>query len=129
GKAREVQIFRAKGKIVAVIGNDLHDLPALRSADVSFLLAGGSLAPSDEVKLDFEIPTLESLLAIRKAAVNVARVLKVNRWLALLSWVVLVPPAIISALESPPIPFHPLAAVAGVAVFSVIILVNSLKVR
>ena len=129
GKAREVQIFRAKGKIVAVIGNDLHDLPALRSADVSFLLAGGSLAPSDEVKLDFEIPTLESLLAIRKAAVNVSRVFKVNRWLALLSWVVLMPPAIMSALESPPIPWHPLAAVAGVAVFSVIILVHSLRIK
>ena len=129
GKAREVQIFRAKGKIVAVIGNDIHDLPALKSADVSFLLAGGSLQPSDDVKLDFEIPTLESFLAIRAAATKVAHVLKVNRWLALLSWVVLMPPAIMSALESPPIPFHPLAAVAGVTIFSVIILVNSLRTR
>lgn len=127
GKAREVQIFRAKGKIVAVIGNDLHDLPALKSADVSFLLAGGSLKPSEDVKLDFEIPTLESFLSIREAAVNIAKTIKVNRWLAVLSWVVLVPPAIMSAMETPPIPFHPLAAVAGVVIFSTIILMNSFK--
>lgn len=127
GKAREVQIFRAKGKIVAVIGNDLHDLPALKSADVSFLLEGGSLKPSEDVKLDFEIPTLDSFLSIREAAVNIAKTIKINRWLAVLSWVVLMPPAIMSAMETPPIPFHPLAAVAGVAIFSTIILMNSFK--
>lgn len=129
GKSREVQIFRAKGKIVAVIGNDVHDLPALKSGDVSFLLSGGSLSSSDEVKLDFEIPTLESFLAIRKTALNVVRTLKTNRRLALLSWVVLVPLAVLSALESPPIPFHPLMIVAGVIIFNAIILANSLRTK
>jgi len=129
GKAREVQIFRAKGKIVAVIGNDEHDLPALKSADVSFLLAGGSLKASDDVKLDFEIPTLESFLSVREVMLSVAKVLKVNRWLALASWVVLIPPALFTALETPPIPWHPLASLAGVIIFSTIILVNALRTR
>lgn len=129
GKAREVQIFRAKGKIVAVIGNDEHDLPALKSADVSFLLAGGSLKASDDVKLDFEIPTLESLLSVRDAALKVAKVLKVNRRLALASWVVLIPPALFTVLETPPIPWHPLASLAGVILFSIIILINALRTR
>ena len=129
GKAREVQIFRAKGKLVAVIGNDEHDLPALKNGDVSFLLAGGSLNPSAENKFDFEIPTLESFLAVREVALKVVRTLKINRIIALVSWLVLVPPAIMSALESPPIPWHPLAAVAGVIVFSIIILVNSFRTR
>ena len=127
GKAREVQIFRAKRKIIAVIGNDEHDLPALKSSDVSFFLAGGSLNPSDENKFDFEILTLENFLAVREVALNVVKTLKTNRIIALLSWIVLVPPAIMSALENSPIPFHPLAAVAGVIIFSAIILVNTLR--
>ena len=129
GKAREVQIFRAKGKIVAVIGNDEHDLPALKSADVSFLLAGGSLNPSNENELDFEIPKLESFLAVRETALKVLKVLKVNRWIALLSWIILVPPSIVTALENSPIPWHPLASLAGVIIFSIIILANSLRTR
>ena len=127
GKSREVQIFRAKGKIVAVIGNDIQDALALKNSDVSFLLAGGSLAPSDENKFDFEIPSLESFLSVREVALKVAKTLKTNRLLALASWIILVPPAIMSALDNPPIPFHPLAAAAGVIIFSAIILTNSLR--
>ena len=127
GKAREVQIFRAKGKVVAAIGTDAHDLPALKNADVSFLLAGGSLNPTDDAKLDFEIPKLESFLAVKATALNVSKTLKINRLIALMSWIILVPPAIMTALENSPIPWHPLAAVVGVVIFSAIILANSLR--
>lgn len=131
GKAREVQIFRAKGNIVAVIGNDVHDLSALLSADVSFLLTGGSLKSEEltDFKLDFELPTLDSFLLVRENACKVVRVLKLNRQLALASWIVLVPPALMTVLDKPPIPFHPLMAVAGVAIFSALILANSLRTR
>ncbi len=129
GKAREVQIFRAKGKIVAVIGNDIQDLPALTAADVSLLLEGGSLKSSDETKFDFELPTLESFLAVKEIAFKVVKTLKINRLLAASSWILLVPPALLSALETPPITWHPLASAAGVAIFSVIILTNSIRTR
>lgn len=129
GKSREVQIFRAKGNHVAVIGNDFHDLPALMCADASFLLAGGSLQPSDEVKLDFEIPTLESFLAVRKIATEVVGVLKFNRGLASASWIILLPLAIMSALEKSPVPFSPITAAAGVGIFSAIIFLNSLRTK
>lgn len=129
GKAREVQIFRAKGKIVAAIGTDIQDLPALQAADVSILLAGGTLKPSDDVKLDVEIPTLRNFLTVRNLALKVARVGNVNRLLAQVSWLMLLPLALSTALESPPIPFNPLMAAAGVAVFGALILANSLRMR
>ena len=129
GKAREVQIFRAKGNLVAVIGNDPHDLPALLSADVSFFIRNDESTIGDDVALDVEIPTLESFLTVREVALKVISVLKLNRRLALASWIVLVPPALMTALDKPPIPFHPLAAVAGVAIFSAIILTNSLRTK
>ncbi len=128
GKAREVQIFRAKGKVVAAIGTDSHDLPALKNADVSFLIRNEELGiRNDDAKLDFEIPKLESFLAVKATALNVSKTLKINRLVALLSWIILVPPAIMTALENPPIPWHPLAAVVGVVIFSAIILANSLR--
>ena len=131
GKAREVQIFRAKGNIVAVIGTDKNDLPALISSDISFMLAGGSLKSEelDDITLDFELPTLESFLSVREIARKLINVLKLNRRLALMSWIVLVPPALLTVLENPPIPFHPLMAVAGVAIFSALILMNSLRMK
>ena len=128
GKAREIQIFRAKGKVVAAIGTDIQDLLALKTADVSFLLKGGSLETAEE-KLDFEIPTLEKFLTAREIALKVSKVLKINRWLALLSWIVLVPPAILSALETPLVNFNPVMSAFGVAIFSAIILTNSLRLR
>ena len=129
GKSREVQIFRAKGNHVAVIGNDFHDLPALMCADASFLLAGGSLQPSDDVKLDFEIPTLESFLPVRKVALKVVGVLKFNRWIALASWIILLPLAIMSALEKSPVPFSPITAAVGVIICAAIIFLNSLRTK
>ena len=127
GKVREVQIFRAKGKTVAALGNDEHDLPALKNSDVAFLLEGGSLNSSDENKFDFEISSPENFLAVREIAFKVAKTLKVNRLIASASWIILVPPAIMSALENPPIPWHPLASAVGVIIFSAIILANSLR--
>ena len=82
-----------------------------------------------DVKFDFEIPLLENFLTVQEISCKVAKILKVNRWLALLSWAVLIPPAILSALENPPVPFNPLMAALGVAIFGVIIAANSLRIR
>lgn len=130
GKAREVQVFRARSKVVAVIGSDVQDLPALKNADVSFLLEGGSLKSEEaEDKADFELSTTESFLTLKELSLKVVNVLKLNRRIALASWVVLMPPAFLSVLEASPIPFHPLAAAAGVVLFSAIILANSLRMK
>ena len=131
-KAREVQIHRAQGHNVAVIGNEFHDLPALVNADVSVLLKDGSMVDINEnaeIQIDFEIPTLEKFLLAREIALRAVKLVKQNRKIAYLSWIVLVPPAMMMILENPPVPFHPLAAVAGVLVFVVIILANSMRIN
>ena len=129
-KAREVQIFRAKGRNVAVVANEFHDLPALVNADVSVLVNNGSanfLNDNSEIKMDFEIPAPEKFLVIREIAIRAANLIKLNRRIAYLSWVVLVPPAVLQVLEKPPIYFPPIAAIAGVLTFATIILANSFR--
>ena len=125
GKAREIQIFRAKGRVIAAIGTDLQDLLALKTSDVSFLLTDGENEPPEEIKADFEIPTLESFLTVREISLKVSKILKINQRLAILAWIVLVPPAILSALGIFPVIFNPIMALAGVLIFSAIILLNS----
>ena len=129
-KAREVQIQRAQGHNVAVIGNEFHDLPALVNADVSFLLKDNStvaLNENAEIQIDFEIPTLEKFLICREIALRAVNLVNLNRKIAYLSWIIFVPPAVMMCLENSPIPFHPIAAVAGVLVFVVLILINSMR--
>lgn len=131
-KAREVQIYRAKGHTVAVIANEFHDLPALVNADVSFLLTDGSpsfLNEDSDIKPDFEIDSLEKFLLLHGISLRAIKLIKTNRKLAYLSWILLVPPAMLSALENSPVPFHPLVSVAGVLIFTGIILVNSLRMN
>jgi len=128
-KAREVQIYRAKGHTVSVIGTDFHDLPALINADVSVFLKSDSVINLNEgeMKFDFEMPTLEKFLICREISLRAVNVIKQNKKIAYLSWFVLVPPALMMILENSPIPFHPIAAVAGVLIFSVAILINSMR--
>lgn len=126
GKSREIQVFRARGKTVAAIGTDLQDLPSILTADVSFLLAGGSLKEI-QPEIDFAIPNLESFLMLREISLKTVKILKINRLIALLSWLILVPPAILSAFKA--IPFNPIGATIGVVIFSVIILANTLRIK
>lgn len=124
GKSREVQIFRAKGNHVAVIGSDFNDLPALANADVSFLLAGGNLNANEinNMKIDFELPTLDNFLVVREISFKVAEILKLNRRLALAAWIFSIPLVIIAN-------FNPLAAVICLILFGAAILINSLRIK
>ena len=130
-KAREVQIFRAKGNNVAVIANEFHDLPALINADVSFLLKDGSfvLNQSGGVQIDFEITTLEKFLIVREISLKAVDLIKTNKKVAYASWILLLPLALTTIMQNPPIPFHPIASVAGVLIFSALILSNSLRMK
>ena len=128
GKAREVQLMRAHGKYVAMIGKDVVDLPAMINADTSVLLTGNSLRLVDEqIHIDFEIERLGQFLELLKIAKKVKETVTLNRRLAYLSWVLLIPPALMMLLEHPPIPFNPLFAAIGMLIFIILILTNSLK--
>ena len=77
--------------------------------------------------MDFEIPVPEKFLVIREIAIRAAKLIKLNRRIAYLSWIILVPPAILQVMEKPPIYFPPIAAIAGVLTFATIILANSFR--
>ena len=130
GKAREVQLMRAHGKYVAMIGKDVVDLPAMINADTSVLLTSNNLKlVDDQIHIDFEISKLEQFLELLKIAKRISETVQQNRRLAYLAWVLLIPPSLMMMLENPPIPFNPLFAAVGMLIFIILILANSLRVK
>ena len=132
-KAREVQILRAKKQHVAMIGNEFYDWSAMLTADVSIVLKDGAMTPLTEdsdIKPDFEIPTLHKFFTLREIALYAQQLIKQNRIVSYLTMAILTPLAIMLALfENPPINFNPTMAVAGITLATVIIIVNSLRMR
>ncbi len=130
-KAREVQILRAKKQIVAVLGDEKKDLPALYAADVSIFLKD-EFAESEgksEAVTDFEIPALEKFLTLREIALYAVKLIRTNRRISYLAMLILLPAALTMVLDESPLPFefHPFMAGAGVLVAVVLIFVNSLR--
>ena len=132
-KAREVQILRAKKQNVAMIGNEIHDLNAMFTADVSIILKDGAMTPLTEdsdVKPDFEIPSLHKFFTLREVSIYAKKIIKQNLILSYLTILILTPPAIMLAFwEHMPITFSPAIAASGVFLTITLIFVNSLRMR
>ena len=131
GKAREIQLMRAHGKFVAMIGKNVEDLPGMLNADVSILIRDEASLKliDDQIHIDFEIDHLEQFLKLRKIAERVKELISQNKKLAYLSWLLLIPPALMMMLENSPIPFNPLFAAIGVVIFALLIVANSFRMR
>ena len=130
GKAREVQLMRAHGKFVVMIGKDVLDVPALLNADVSMLLRSKELnLIANDIHIDFEIDNLQQFLELRKIAEKVREIVKQNQRLAYFSWGLMIPPSLLLLMESPPIQFNPIFATIGVIIFSGLIIANSLQMK
>jgi Cu+-exporting ATPase len=131
-KAREVQILRAKKQNVAMLGNEIHDLPAMFTADVSLILRDSETATITEdsdIKPDFEISTLHKFFTLREVALYAVNLIKWNRRISYLSMFLLTPPAVMMTLENPPVQFSPAIAASGVTVTALLIFFNSLRMR
>ncbi len=91
------------------------------------------VAETNDVKIyetaDIEIPTLKKFFTVIKVTLRAAELIKLNRYITYLSWIVMVPLAIMNALPNPPFNFNPIIAIVGVIICAVLILINSLRMR
>ena len=84
---------------------------------------------SIEDKVDMEIPTPKKFLTVRKIALRAVELITLNKKIAYLSWVVLVPLALMNTLQDPPIKLGPIEILCGVIVFSLMIIFNSMRMK
>ena len=99
------------------------------ATDTTTTAADTTAAQVTYEEADIEIPKLKKFLSVREIALKAADLIKTNRKITYLSWIILVPAALMNTLAEPPIIFEPIMAICGVAICALLIMLNSLRMR
>lgn len=122
GKADVVKRYQAEGQCVAMIGDGINDSPALAQADVGVSIASGTDIAMETAAITLLNSDLRQvLLAIRLSRATL-RTIKSNLAWAFGYNVVMVPLAIAGVMS-------PMLAAAAMALSSVSVMTNSLRLR
>ncbi|HLJ32524.1 MAG TPA: HAD-IC family P-type ATPase, partial [Ktedonobacteraceae bacterium] len=128
-KANQVKRLQEQGLIVAFAGDGINDAPALVQADAGIAMGTGTdiaMEASDITLVKGNLKSVATALALSRATM---RIIKQNLFWAFAYNVILIPMAILS----PIIPFlrenAPIFAAAAMALSSVTVVSNSLRLR
>ncbi len=128
-KAKQVKLLQEQGLVVAFAGDGINDAPALVQADAGIAMGTGTdiaMEASDITLVKGNLKSVATALALSKATL---RTIKQNLFWAFAYNVVLIPTAVLSPL----IPFlrenAPIFAAAAMALSSVTVVSNSLRLR
>ncbi|GCE03417.1 heavy metal translocating P-type ATPase [Dictyobacter aurantiacus] len=128
-KANQVKRLQEQGMLVAFAGDGINDAPALVQADAGIAMGTGTdvaMEASDITLVKGNLKSIATALALSQATL---RTIKQNLFWAFAYNVILIPTAILSPL----IPFlkeqAPIFAAAAMALSSVTVISNSLRLR